>query len=124
MSAATPTSVTPHILDNPAWASLSGPHTAFAERAGGHAARYAPDVAPFAAIADPADPRSWDGLRSLTAADGTVTLAGILTPPDGWEVVGEIEESNSSTPPCTPSPHPRRCGSAPPTYPRSWISST
>lgn len=91
MSAATPTSLTPHILDNPAWASLSGPHAAFAERAGGHAARYAPDVAPFAAIADPADPRSWDGLRSLTASDGSVTLAGVLAPPDDWAVVGAIE---------------------------------
>lgn len=82
--------VDPHVLDNPAWASLSGPHAAFAERAGGHAARYAPDVAPFSAIADPDDPRSWDGLRSLTGPDGIVSLAGVLSPPPGWETVGSI----------------------------------
>ncbi|AWZ08874.1 MULTISPECIES: GNAT family N-acetyltransferase [unclassified Streptomyces] len=90
MSTTTTASVTPHVLDNPAWASLSGPHAAFAERASGHAARYAPDVAPFSAIADPDDPRSWDALRSLTGAGGVVSLAGVLTPPDGWEVLGSV----------------------------------
>ncbi|MET9604896.1 GNAT family N-acetyltransferase [Streptomyces sp. NPDC006512] len=87
----TPAPVTPHVLDNPAWAALSGAHAVFAERAGAHAARYAPDVAPFSALADPADPRSWAGLRSLTGADGVVALAGVLTPPDGWETVGSVE---------------------------------
>ncbi|MGW6874493.1 GNAT family N-acetyltransferase [Streptomyces xanthophaeus] len=92
MSPGTPTSVTPHVLDNPAWASLAGPHAAFAERAGGgFAARYAPDVAPFAAIADPADPRSWEALHSLSGAGAVVTLAGVLTPPDGWETLGSVE---------------------------------
>ncbi|WP_328297378.1 GNAT family N-acetyltransferase [Streptomyces sp. NBC_00435] len=95
MTTVTPTPVTPHVLDNPAWASLSGAHAAFAERAGGraapYAARYAPDVAPFSAIADPADPRSWEALRSLTGPGGVVSLAGVLTPPDGWESAGSIE---------------------------------
>ncbi|MFE4636777.1 GNAT family N-acetyltransferase [Streptomyces sp. NPDC056773] len=81
----------PHVLDNPAWASLSGPHAAFAVRAGGphgaHAARYAPDVAVFSALADPADARSWDALHSLAGPGGTVSLSGVLTPPDGWETV-------------------------------------
>ncbi|MCX5129540.1 GNAT family N-acetyltransferase [Streptomyces sp. NBC_00347] len=81
------TPVTPHVLDNPAWASLSGPHAAFAVRAGGHAARYAPDVAVFSAVADPADPRSWEALRSLADPDGVVSLSGVLTPPRGWETV-------------------------------------
>ncbi|WP_327256958.1 GNAT family N-acetyltransferase [Streptomyces sp. NBC_01244] len=78
---------TPHVLDNPAWASLSGPHAAFAVRAGGLAARYAADVAVFSAIADPADPRSWDALRSLAGPDGVVALSGVLAPPTGWETV-------------------------------------
>ncbi|MCX5195404.1 GNAT family N-acetyltransferase [Streptomyces sp. NBC_00249] len=99
MSTAAPAPVTPHVLDNPAWASLSGPHAAFAERAGAHAspagpafaARYAPDVAPFSALADPADPRSWEALRSLAGAGGVVSLSGVLTPPAGWETVGAIE---------------------------------
>ncbi|MFF9167682.1 MULTISPECIES: GNAT family N-acetyltransferase [unclassified Streptomyces] len=45
------------ILDNPAWAALTGPHTHFAERIG-HAARYHPDVAPFHAVSDGDDPRA------------------------------------------------------------------
>ena len=43
----------PHILDNPAWAALTGPHAHFAERRG-HAIRYHPDVAPFHAVSDEA----------------------------------------------------------------------
>lgn len=78
----------PHVLDNPAWASLSGPHAAFAVRAGGRAARYAPDVAVFSAIADPGDPLSWEALRSLAGPDRVVALSGVLTPPPGWETVG------------------------------------
>ncbi|MFF3209062.1 GNAT family N-acetyltransferase [Streptomyces sp. NPDC002886] len=79
--------VPPHVLDNPAWASLSGAHAAFAVRAGAHAARYDPEVAVFSAIADPADARSWDGLRSLVGPGGTVSLSGVLTPPPGWETL-------------------------------------
>ncbi|MFD6891003.1 GNAT family N-acetyltransferase, partial [Streptomyces sp. NPDC059957] len=78
----------PHVLDNPAWASLSGPHAAFAVRAGGRAARYVPDVAVFSALADPADPSSWEALRSLAGPDRVVALSGVLTPPPGWETVG------------------------------------
>lgn len=85
------TSAVPHVLDNPVWASLSGPHAAFAERVGGRAARYAPDVAVFSAIADRADPRSWDALRSLAGPDGVVVLSGVLTPPPGWETVGTTQ---------------------------------
>ncbi|MER5868833.1 GNAT family N-acetyltransferase [Streptomyces sp. NPDC002044] len=98
MSTGTPTPLAPHILDNPAWASLSGPHAAFAEHPGGraggraaHAARYPADVAPFAAIADPDAPRSWAALRELVGAGGAVTLAGVLTPPEGWETLGTIQ---------------------------------
>ncbi|MFB7182255.1 GNAT family N-acetyltransferase [Streptomyces sp. NPDC056257] len=86
---------TTHVLDNPAWASLSGAHAAFAERAARpeahpRAARYPSDVSPFAALADPADPDSWADLRSLVGDGGTAALAGVFTPPDGWETVGSI----------------------------------
>ncbi|MFD5142219.1 GNAT family N-acetyltransferase [Streptomyces sp. NPDC058401] len=84
------TPAVPHVLDNPAWASLAGPHAAFAVRAGAHAARYDPEVAVFSAIADPADPRSWEALRSLTGPGGVVSLSGVLTPPDGWEILGSV----------------------------------
>ncbi|MFF1560657.1 GNAT family N-acetyltransferase [Streptomyces sp. NPDC058279] len=93
----TGTLVSPHILDNPAWAALSGPHAAFAERAArpdtdssSRAARYAPDVSPFAALADPTDPDSWADLHRLVGDGGTAALAGVLSPPDGWETVGSV----------------------------------
>ncbi|WP_327167623.1 GNAT family N-acetyltransferase [Streptomyces subrutilus] len=82
--------VSPHVLDNPAWASLNGPHAVFAEHADGPAARYLPDVAPFYALADPADPRSWAALHSLVGAGGAVSLAGVPAPPEGWETVASI----------------------------------
>ncbi|MFD3719073.1 GNAT family N-acetyltransferase [Streptomyces sp. NPDC058674] len=103
------TPLSPHILDNPAWASLSGPHAAFAEQPGSrsgrsghplrpgrpgrsvHAARYAPDVAPFAALADPSDPRSWAALHELVGPGEVVSLTGLPTPPEGWETVDAIE---------------------------------
>lgn len=87
-----------HVLDNPAWASLSGAHAAFAERAArpgagpssSRAARYPSDVSPFTALADPADPDSWADLRRLVGDGGIAALAGVLTPPDGWETVGSV----------------------------------
>ncbi|MFD9081243.1 GNAT family N-acetyltransferase [Streptomyces erythrochromogenes] len=96
----TGTATAPHILDNPAWASLTGAHSAFAEHPGGlragasrasRAARYDRDVSPFAALADPADPRSWADLAALVGGGGVASLAGVLTPPEGWETVGAIE---------------------------------
>ncbi|MGW1027709.1 GNAT family N-acetyltransferase [Streptomyces sp. NPDC002577] len=76
----------PHILDNPAWAALTGPHARFAERVGS-AARYPTDVSPFTALADPADPRAWDDLAVLAGPGTPVAVTGAVAPPDGWEVV-------------------------------------
>ncbi|THA81719.1 GNAT family N-acetyltransferase [Streptomyces sp. A0592] len=87
----------PHVLDNPAWASLSGAHSAFAQHPDGlgpgasRAALYDRDISPFAALADPADPRSWADLAALVGAGGVASLAGVPTPPAGWETVGVIE---------------------------------
>ncbi|MEU2739778.1 GNAT family N-acetyltransferase [Streptomyces sp. NPDC007095] len=106
----------PHILDNAAWAALTGPHAHLAERVG-RAARYALDVSPFtalagpvgprvwddlaalagpvgprvwddlAALADPAGPRAWDDLAALVGP-GTVThVTGARSVPEGWETV-------------------------------------
>jgi ribosomal protein S18 acetylase RimI-like enzyme len=76
----------PHILDNAAWAALTGPHAHFAERVG-RAARYPSDVSPFTALDDPDDPRAWDDLAELVGP-GTVTpVSGVRTLPDGWETV-------------------------------------
>lgn len=91
------TALPSHVLDNAAWASLSGAHSAFAEHPRGappgaaRAARYGPEVAPFAALADPADPRSWADLAALTGPGRIAALAGVFTPPEGWETVAAVE---------------------------------
>jgi ribosomal protein S18 acetylase RimI-like enzyme len=78
------------ILDNPAWAALTGPHQRFAE-AGGRALRYHPDVAPFATLVGEADQGGWADFAALVGAGGVAALIGNLPPPPGhWEVVGEL----------------------------------
>ncbi|MFD3453902.1 GNAT family N-acetyltransferase [Streptomyces sp. NPDC058691] len=76
----------PHVLDNPAWAALTGPHARFAERVG-LAARYPVDVSPFTALSDPADPRAWEDLAALAGPGAAVAVTGARTPPDGWKLV-------------------------------------
>ena len=72
------------ILDNPAWASLTGPHRRFALRQGG-AARYLPDVAPFVAIRDAGDPDAWADVARLVGPGGSFAIAGTdVTPPPQW----------------------------------------
>ncbi|MFG1811427.1 GNAT family N-acetyltransferase [Streptomyces sp. NPDC049040] len=73
----------PHVLDNAAWAALTGPHRHLAERFGS-AARYRADVSPFVAIADPADPRSWADLATLVGPGNPFAIAGVPTLPAGW----------------------------------------
>ncbi|MEU6252546.1 GNAT family N-acetyltransferase [Streptomyces sp. NPDC047043] len=75
-----------HILDNPAWAALNGPHAHFAERVG-RAARYPADVAPFCAVSDLGDPRAWADLAALVGPDGTASVRGVTRAPAGWEVL-------------------------------------
>ncbi|KPH97211.1 FR47 domain protein [Actinobacteria bacterium OK074] len=75
-----------HVLDNPAWAALTGPHAHFAERVG-RAARYPQDVAGFSALADTDDPRAWDDLATLVGPGGTAAVRGVTRAPDGWEIV-------------------------------------
>ena len=75
----------PHVLDNAMWAAVSGPHRHLADVVG-MAARYHTDVAPFVALADPADPQSWADAAKLIVPGGAFALAGSFTPPDGWTV--------------------------------------
>ncbi|MFF0834819.1 MULTISPECIES: GNAT family N-acetyltransferase [unclassified Streptomyces] len=75
-----------HILDNPAWAALTGPHAHFAQRIG-HAARYHHDVAPFHALSDEDDPRAWADLAALVGPGGTAAVRGVTGAAAGWEVV-------------------------------------
>ena len=70
------------MLENPAWAALSGPQACFAE-ASGDAARYSSDISPFAAMADVADPAGWRDLATLT--DYALLTAPAINPQPGWE---------------------------------------
>jgi ribosomal protein S18 acetylase RimI-like enzyme len=85
--------VTAHPLDAPAWGALTGPNREFAEVLGG-AARYRPEVAPFAALRDgpdTADPQQWADLAALAGPGEVVVLAGAEpAPPAGWTVVQRI----------------------------------
>ncbi|MEU6413241.1 GNAT family N-acetyltransferase [Microbispora sp. NPDC046933] len=76
-----------HLLDNPAWAALTGPHARFAERYG-NALRYPDDVCPFFALPDDPGLSDWNDLAVLAGPGVTVPVTGgAVGPPDGWEVV-------------------------------------
>jgi ribosomal protein S18 acetylase RimI-like enzyme len=76
-------------LDKPVWASLTGAHGYLAERNRG-AIRYPSDVAPFAALADAADPENWLDLARLFGPGAVAVLPGVLEAPDGWEIVDTV----------------------------------
>lgn len=79
------------ILDNAAWASLTGPHQRFSQRRGA-AARYHPDIAPFVALADPSDPQSWLDAAELVGPGGTFAISGSdVQPPAGWISTGALD---------------------------------
>ncbi|GAA1646954.1 GNAT family N-acetyltransferase [Actinoplanes couchii] len=69
------------MLTNPVWAALSGPQACFAEAAG-NAARYLPEIAPFAALSDPADPSAWRDLATIT--DFAIVTGPSVIPLAGW----------------------------------------
>ena len=76
-----------HPLDNPLWAALSGPQAHLAVRLG-RAARFPPDISPFAAVADDG---AWADLAALVGEGGTAVVPGAPeVPPPGWELVGVI----------------------------------
>lgn len=76
-------------LDNPTWYSLQGAHARFAETIG-EAARYDPEVAPFAALADNPSLACWADLTALFGAGAELVLvdapAGV---PSSWRLLGE-----------------------------------
>jgi ribosomal protein S18 acetylase RimI-like enzyme len=77
------------LLDEPVWASLGGAHAHLAKRYRG-AARYPSEVAPFAALADAADPKSWLDLAQLFGPDAVAVLPGVAEAAGGWEIVETI----------------------------------
>jgi predicted GNAT family acetyltransferase len=72
------------VIDNPVWAALTGPQACFAEAAG-NAARFLPEIAPFAALSDPSDPSAWRDLATIT--DSAVLTGPSITPLAGWQQV-------------------------------------
>jgi ribosomal protein S18 acetylase RimI-like enzyme len=76
-----------HPLDNPARASLTGPHAHFAE-CRGRVLRYPVDVSPFVALPDLPDDRDWVDIAALAGPGALIPLAGVEGhPPKDWEVV-------------------------------------
>jgi ribosomal protein S18 acetylase RimI-like enzyme len=73
-----------HPLDEPAWSALTGPQAGLAVRRG-RAARFAPDVSPFAAVGD-GSAGAWEDLAALVGPGGTVMVPdGPAEAPPGWE---------------------------------------
>lgn len=78
------------VLDNPMWHALQGPHRRFA-LTNGQAARYDPEVTPFAGIPDDPDPAAWAELVALFGPDEVAVLTGpVVEPPDSWETLFRV----------------------------------
>ncbi|MEV6597539.1 GNAT family N-acetyltransferase [Actinoplanes sp. NPDC051346] len=72
-------------LDNPVWAALTGPQAGLADRHG-RAARFHPDVSPFAALADPSDREAWNDLRTLLGpGTGALVVGLVLDAPPSFD---------------------------------------
>ncbi|MCL6739020.1 GNAT family N-acetyltransferase [Streptomyces neyagawaensis] len=81
----------PHVLDNPALASLTGPHAHFAERSG-RVLRYPVDVSPWLALPHHPDAHDWADLAAL-AGPGTEVAVPAYSGnfPADWEVTFDLE---------------------------------
>ncbi|ROZ85476.1 GNAT family N-acetyltransferase [Gordonia sp. OPL2] len=78
------------VLDNPAYAALTGPQAHLAERRG-DVLRYPPDMSPFLTVPEHPSAQVWEDVAALVGAGGVVPLAAIsIQPPDDWEIVMDI----------------------------------
>ena len=76
------------VLDNPAWHSLTGPHSSFAI-GNDLARRYPEDVAPFVAVRSWEDPDVWDALIELVGPGAEIGINGTdFELPAGWDEIG------------------------------------
>jgi ribosomal protein S18 acetylase RimI-like enzyme len=85
-------SLTDHdALDNPAYASLCGPHAHLAQ-VRGRARRYPADVAPFLALPSPPTAEDWQDAADLVPA-GTYVAGryGDAPLPAGWRAVQQLD---------------------------------
>jgi ribosomal protein S18 acetylase RimI-like enzyme len=77
-----------HPLDNPVYASLTGPHRHFARQLG-NCVRYPSAVAAFAGFAGPPTQGDWHDMAEIAGPGTILILTGIIgDPPPDWEVVG------------------------------------
>lgn len=80
-----------HVLDNPALASLTGPHARFAERRG-RVLRYALDVSRWVGLPDEPDADDWADVAALAGPGAEASLPGFLgRVPDGWEITFALD---------------------------------
>lgn len=83
-------SSTPHPLDEPVRAALTGPHARFARRRGRSLA-YPADVTPFLALPEAPEAGDWADAAALAGVGGQVMTAGVQAPPpSGWEVTFDV----------------------------------
>lgn len=83
-------SVGVHPLDNAVWHSILTARAHLAERTS-LAGRFAPDVSPFAAVADDPGPEAWDELARVLGRDGGAAIfRRIVDPPPSWTVIDHI----------------------------------
>ncbi|MGW2864665.1 GNAT family N-acetyltransferase [Streptomyces sp. NPDC001205] len=84
------TEIPAHPLDNPAYASLTGPHARFAESRG-RVLRYRTDVSPWLGLPEDTDVGDWADLAALVGPGAEVALPGVrVAPPEGWEVTFDV----------------------------------
>ncbi|MFJ6076275.1 GNAT family N-acetyltransferase [Streptomyces sp. NPDC093065] len=80
----------PHLLDLPVRASLTAGHLRFA-RQRGRVLRYAPGLAPFAALPDRPEPEDWADAAMLAGPGGLLHLVGQDPElPAGWLTVSHV----------------------------------
>jgi ribosomal protein S18 acetylase RimI-like enzyme len=75
------------VLDNPVYASLTGPHQHLAQRLA-RSVRYPTEVSAFAGFAGPPTPGDWADLAEIAGPATVLILTGVFgEPPPSWEVV-------------------------------------
>jgi ribosomal protein S18 acetylase RimI-like enzyme len=80
-----------HVLDNPAWESLVGPHAHLAE-GGERARRYRPSVSPISGVRDLHDDRTWGEIADLVGPGTDVPLTSLdVDLPSGWTIGMSVE---------------------------------
>ena len=79
-----------HPLDNPVYASLTGPHAHVARRLE-HSARYPAEVAAFAGFAEPPTVDDWANMAEISSPAALLLLTGVIDdPPAEWQIVDRI----------------------------------